>query len=76
MSNRYLRENKAAMKLADSVRGTYYGMKADFETIDAMTKEELRQRCKDLLKANKSLLKENGELSLGKRPRSPKPSND
>ena len=55
------------MKLADMCRGTYYGMKGDFDEIDSMGVNELRERCKYFMKVNRGLLKEVGDLPVGRR---------
>jgi hypothetical protein len=55
------------MKLADMCRGGYYGMKGDFDKIDSMGVNELRERCKYLMKVNKGLLKEVGDLPVSRR---------
>ena len=52
------------------VRGTYYGQRAEEAEIDKLSGNEAKERCKLLLKANKGLLGERGELPLGRHCRS------
>lgn len=69
-SDRKLRDIKSCRKLADKVRGSYAGYEKDVAIIDGLSVEELRERCKILLKANQGLIRERNELPLNKRSRS------
>lgn len=45
-------------------------MKGDFEEIDSMGVNQLRERCKYLMKVNRGLLREVGELPVCRQPSS------
>jgi len=48
--------------LADAVRGHFKDCKLEDEHIDQAPPDELRERCKQLIRANRELLSERGEL--------------
>ena len=61
------RNQKLNRKLADMAKGSYKGIQESEAEIDQLPLDEVRERCKRAIRANRKLLYESKDLPVRKR---------